>query len=190
MEFITEGVWLTRWGWLGLSPSSHPAVVARARGAEWKPQNSLISHAKQTLAVFLTKIPAPSAWSTPQSSLLVGAPEGAGVPLTPNVPSSKALQGDPSQEEDGEHAGHVGALFGMRISKLPEAMVVSPLPTGHAGKYLCPDFAGQREGISFLRPPAAQLPGINPFSSPWDGGRGMRCPPSTLRVPHWSGKLG
>lgn len=60
-----EGALLTWWGWLGPSPSSHPAVVAMARGAEWTPQNSLICHAKQILALSLNKIPVPSAWSTP-----------------------------------------------------------------------------------------------------------------------------
>lgn len=65
MEFIMEGVLLTWWGWLGLPPSSHPAVVATARGAEWKPQKSLIGHAKQTLAVFLNKVRVPSASSSP-----------------------------------------------------------------------------------------------------------------------------
>lgn len=86
-----EGVLLTWRGWLGLSPSSHPAVVATARGAEWRPQNSLICHAKLILAVSLNKMLVPSALSTPQSSLLIGAPRGASVPLIPNVPSSKAL---------------------------------------------------------------------------------------------------
>lgn len=65
MEFIIEGVLLTLWGRLGLLPSSHPAVVATARGEEWKPQTSLICHAKQILAVSLNKIPVPSAQSTP-----------------------------------------------------------------------------------------------------------------------------
>lgn len=61
-----------------------------------------------------------------------------------------------------------------------------PLPTGHAGKYLCPDFTGRREGISFLRPPAARLPGINPFTTPGEGGREVPswCPPCG----QWSGQ--
>lgn len=65
MEFIMEGALLTWWGWLGPLPSSHSAAVAMAQGAEWNPQNSLICHAKQILAVSLNKIPVPSAQSTP-----------------------------------------------------------------------------------------------------------------------------
>lgn len=114
--------------------------------------------------------------------------QGAAVPLAPNVPSSKGLRGDPSGRKAGGMQGMGGGgVFGMGISKLPERWWSPPLPTGHAGKYLCPDFAGRREGISFLRPPAAPPPGINPFTALKDGGRGLRCPPGT---PSQGGELG
>lgn len=85
----------------------------------------------------------------------------------------------PQSDPCGGRAGHGvwGGLFGMGISMLPERWWSPPPPhppTGHAGKYLCPDFAGRREGISFLRPPAARPPGINPFAAPRDGCRGGR----------------
>lgn len=96
--------------------------------------------------------------------------------------------GQPQQEEGGGLAGHEGLCLacGLASSQSDGGL---PLPTGHAGKYLCPDFAGQREGISFLRPPAARPPGINPFTTPWDGGRGLRYHAGTPCAPHWGGEL-
>ena len=108
MEFIKAGA-LPAWrGWLGLSPSFQPAVVGTGWGAGWRPQSSLICNAKQILAVPWGTAPAPSALSTPQSSLLIGAPKGAGVPPSPNAPSSKFLRGDPSGRKAGGMQGMGG----------------------------------------------------------------------------------
>lgn len=155
MEFIRDCVFSARWGWMGLSVPS--CLVAEGGGQDVGRDPKISSCA------MLGAVPTPS-----------GPSRGTQRP-----------QRSPSSlwEEGRERVGHGGALFGMGISTLPEqSMVVSPPPTGHAGKYLCPDFAGRREGISFLRPPAARPPGINPFTTPGDGGRcPPRCPPCGQR---------
>lgn len=147
MEFIRDCVFSARWGWMGLSV---PSCLVAEGGARMWAETPKYPH---VLCSGLCPLPVAHH----------GVPKDHRDPLHPYGKKAGSAWG----------TGGPCLAWGLARSQSNRWWSLPP-PTGHAGKYLCPDFAGRREGISFLRPPAARPPGINPFTTPGDGGR---CPP-------------